>query len=95
MRFMSRTFFGWVAVSLALPALLDGWLSVRSPGGFGTGLWHGLLWGGLVRKCTERDISLVGRLHDLASIINTMSTGYGLMSEVDCSCIRGPVLKLA
>jgi stearoyl-CoA desaturase (delta-9 desaturase) len=46
---ISRTFAGWVAVSLTLPALLDGWLSMGSPGGFGTGFWHGFLWGGLVR----------------------------------------------
>jgi len=56
-QFMSRTFFGWVAVSLALPALLDGWLSQSSPGGFGTGCWHGLLWGGLVRICLTHHVT--------------------------------------
>ena len=54
---IARTFFGWVAVSLALPALLDGWLSVGSPGGFGTGVWHGLLWGGLVRICLTHHVT--------------------------------------
>ena len=54
---LSRTFFGWVAVSLALPALLDGWLSVGSAGGFGTGLWHGFLWGGLVRICLTHHVT--------------------------------------
>ena len=54
---ISRTFFGWVALSLALPAILDGWLSVSSPGGFGTGFWHGLLWGGLVRICMTHHVT--------------------------------------
>ncbi|MDB5075557.1 MAG: acyl-CoA desaturase [Chloroflexi bacterium] len=54
---ISRTFAVWVAVSLALPAVLDGWLSAGSPGGFGTGFWHGFLWGGLVRVCLTHHIT--------------------------------------
>ena len=54
---MSRAFFVRVALSLALPAVLDGWLSIGSAGGFGTGLWHGLLWGGLVRICLAHHVT--------------------------------------
>ena len=46
---VSKTFFVWMALTLILPGVLDGWLSLGRPGGFGTGFWHGLLWGGLVR----------------------------------------------
>jgi stearoyl-CoA desaturase (delta-9 desaturase) len=56
-QFMSRTFFAWVAFTLALPALLDGLLSIHSAGGFGTGCWHGLLWGGLVRICLTHHVT--------------------------------------
>lgn len=48
-QFVSRTFFGWVVLTLALPGLLDGVLSMGTTSGFGTGFWHGVLWGGLVR----------------------------------------------
>jgi stearoyl-CoA desaturase (delta-9 desaturase) len=54
---MPRTFCGWVAMSLALPALLDGWLSAGSLGGVGTAFWHGLLWGGLVRVCLTHHVT--------------------------------------
>jgi stearoyl-CoA desaturase (delta-9 desaturase) len=56
-QFISRTFFGWVGLSFALPALLDGWLSAGSPGSFATGFWHGFLWGGLVRVCLTHHIT--------------------------------------
>ena len=56
-QFVSRTFFLWVGVSLALPALLDGWLSMGNVGGFGTGFWHGFLWGGLVRMCLAHHVT--------------------------------------
>jgi stearoyl-CoA desaturase (delta-9 desaturase) len=56
-RFIARTFFGWAALSLALPALLDGWLSMGTPGGFGIGALHGLLWGGLVRICFTHHVT--------------------------------------
>lgn len=56
-QFMSRTFFGWVVLSLVLPGLLDGWVSRGMAGGFGTGFWHGLLWGGLVRICLTHHIT--------------------------------------
>ena len=56
-QFMSRTFFSWVVLSLAVPSLLDGWLSLGSPGGFGTGFWHGFLWGGLVRICLAHHVT--------------------------------------
>lgn len=53
---ISRTFFGWVFLSLALPAVLDGWRSVGSLGVFGVGVWHGLVWGGLVRICLTHHV---------------------------------------
>ncbi len=56
-QFMSRTFFGWVGFTLLLPALLDGWLSMGNAGGFGTGFWHGVLWGGLVRICLTHHVT--------------------------------------
>ena len=56
-QFADRTFGYWVATSLALPALIDGLLSAGSPGGFGTGAWHGLLWGGLVRICLMHHVT--------------------------------------
>ena len=54
---ISRTFLYWVVLSLAVPALADGLLSSGSAGGFGTGFWHGLLWGGLVRICVTHHIT--------------------------------------
>jgi stearoyl-CoA desaturase (delta-9 desaturase) len=56
-QFMAKTFYAWVAFGLALPAFLDGWLSAGSPGGFGTGFWHGLLWGGVVRVCLTHHLT--------------------------------------
>jgi len=56
-QFMSRTFFGWVAFTLLVPTLLDGWLSLGNAGGFGTGAWHGFLWGGLVRICLTHHVT--------------------------------------
>jgi stearoyl-CoA desaturase (delta-9 desaturase) len=40
-----------MALAVLLPGLLDGILSRHLAGGFGTGFWHGVLWGGLARIC--------------------------------------------
>jgi stearoyl-CoA desaturase (delta-9 desaturase) len=56
-QFISRTFAIWATISLTLPAIVDGLLSVSSPGGFGTGFWHGLIWGGLVRVCLAHHVT--------------------------------------
>jgi stearoyl-CoA desaturase (delta-9 desaturase) len=67
-QFMSRTFFAWVAVSMVLPGLLDGWLSRGLAGGFGTGFWHGLLWAGLVR---------MGITHHVTWSVNSLCHTFG------------------
>jgi stearoyl-CoA desaturase (delta-9 desaturase) len=65
---MSRTFVGWVVLSLTVPGLLDGWLSRGSAGGFGTGFWHGMLWGGVVR---------IGMAHHVTWSVNSVCHTFG------------------
>ena len=63
MRFVDRSFIGWVLLGLALPAAL-GWLITGSY----TGALTGLLWGGLVR---------VFMLHHLTWSINSVCHFFG------------------
>jgi stearoyl-CoA desaturase (delta-9 desaturase) len=63
MRFVDRSFIGWVGLGLALPAAL-GWLITGSY----TGALTGLLWGGLVR---------VFMLHHLTWSINSVCHFFG------------------